>query len=595
MRQAIPLLALSALITSACDQTPTAAVSTPNAEKVAASVPKVEPAQQVNQLADRYYEQTLSRTPETAYFAGLEIDRHDGMEDNSPEARKLAREDADALLAQLIAIDADRLVGSSAWITHAYLLQALGAQKAQRVCRTDLWNVNQMGGWHSAYGQIAQLQPTGSEELRQQSLIRWAKLPKYIDQEIAYLRQGLAAGYSAPKAVVQRVIDQVDGLLALEIEQSPFYSPAARDDDEAFASATGSLVADQINPAFQRYRDYLAGPYMAEARETLSVTANPDGLACYEASLRGYTTLDRSGKEVYELGQQTVAANKEAVIELGKLAYGLDDFGAIIAAAKADPADRFDTADELLQFSKDAVLRAAEEMPKWVGTMPQQPVEVVPFAEHEEGTGRSAHYRPAGPDRPGEYRIPLYQPEQQSRGNAEATAFHETWPGHHLQVAVGQSVEGLHPVTRIIWFSGPGEGWARYSESLADEMGLYQTKTGPIRRRAWPARGMVVDPGLHLFGWTREQAIEFMNESGRFPDARGDEMVDRIAILPGQLTAYDSGGLEILALRGQAEQALGDGFDIREFHDRVLENGTVPLKQLRAHIEAWIATKVEAP
>ena len=122
-------------------------------------------------------------------------------------------------------------------------------------------------------------------------------------------------------------------------------------------------------------------------------------------------------------------------------------------------------------------------------------------------------------------------------------------------------------------------------------MGLYTTITGPINRRAWPARGMVVDPGIHLFGWTREQAVEFMLESGRFPESKGDEMVDRIAILPGQLTAYDSGGLEILALRRQAETALGDDFDIREFHDRVLENGTIPLSQLRSHVEKWIAEK----
>jgi uncharacterized protein (DUF885 family) len=234
------------------------------------------------------------------------------------------------------------------------------------------------------------------------------------------------------------------------------------------------------------------------------------------------------------------------------------------------------------------VQRAESEMPNWVGKMPAQAVEVVPFEEHEEGTGMSAHYRPAGADRPGEYRIPLYEPEKQSRGNAEAIAFHEAWPGHHLQVAVGQSVEGLHPITQIVWFSGPGEGWARYAEALAEEMGLYNTTTGPITRRAWPARGMVVDPGIHLFGWTREQAIEFMMESGRYPEGFGDQMVDRIAILPGQLTAYDSGGLEILALRKMAEDTMGDDFDIREFHDRILENGTIPLMQLRAHIEAWI-------
>jgi len=221
--------------------------------------------------------------------------------------------------------------------------------------------------------------------------------------------------------------------------------------------------------------------------------------------------------------------------------------------------------------------------------MPTQPVVVTPFPEHEEGTGRSAQYRPGAEDRPGEYRIPLHKPREQRRGNAEATAFHEAWPGHHLQVAAGQAVDGLHPVTKILWYSGPGEGWARYSEALAAEMDLYTTATGPILRRAWPARGMVVDPGIHLFGWTREQAKEYMLKSGRFPESMGDQMVDRIAILPGQLTAYDSGGLEILALRREAEAVMGEAFDVREFHDRVLENGTIPLRQLRAHIERWIS------
>lgn len=571
---------------AACNQE-----STPVAEPASQAVtpdPIDQAAEAVNEVADRYYAVTLKEQPETAYFSGVELPSHDGMEDNSPSARKALEELEDEMLAELEGIDVSTLKGRSEWITHAYLLQELRASVAQRICRTDLWNVNQMGGWHSGYSQVAQLQPVGTPELRQQSLARWSKMEAYIDQEVEHLKHGLELGYSAPRSVVQRVIDQVDGLLALETGKSPFYSPAVRDDDENFAAATHELVASQIYPALQRYRDFLADSYIESAREELSVTANPDGLACYEASLQAYTTLARSGKEVFDLGQATVAANKARVIELGQAAYGLDSFKDILDKAKTDPSDSFNDKEELLQFSRDMVQRAQSEMPNWIGKMPNVPVEVVPFEEHEEGTGMSAHYRPGNADRPGEYRIPLHKPEDQSRGNAESTAFHEAWPGHHLQVAVGQSVEGLHPVTQIIWFSGPGEGWARYSEALAEEMGLYTTTTGPIKRRAWPARGMVVDPGIHLFGWTREEAKEFMNESGRFPESMGDEMVDRIAILPGQLTAYDSGGLEILALRKLAETTMGNDFDIREFHDRILENGTIPLMQLRAHIEAWL-------
>lgn len=574
------------LVLSACEkESPSSTETIPAAIEISYADTA---ATAITRVADSYYTRTLELQPETAYFAGIELARHDGLQDNSPAARLAAEAAIDELLAALEAVDSTALEGRMEWITWAYMGQELRSRVAQRVCRTDLWNVNQMGGWHSGYAQIAQLQPVGTAPLRQQSIDRWSKMAAYIDQEIENLRSGLELGYSAPQTVVQRVIDQVDGLLSLETEDSPFFSPALRDGDEAFASATRSIVVEQIVPALNRYRDFLADTYMPQARSELSVTANPDGLACYEASLQAYTTLNRSGKEVYELGQATVAANKAAVLELGMTAYGLEDFRAIIERAKADPADSFSSKDELLQFSRDAVQRAESEMPNWIGRMPDVPVEVVPFEKHEEGKGMSAHYRPGNAERPGEYRIPLFEPENQSRGNAEATAFHEAWPGHHLQVAVGQSVEGLHPVTQIIWFSGPGEGWARYSEALAEEMGLYRTTTGPIQRRAWPARGMVVDPGIHLFGWSREEAIDFMMESGRFPENLGDQMVDRIAILPGQLTAYDSGGLEILALRKMAEEALGENFDIREFHDRILENGTIPLLQLRAHVEAWV-------
>jgi uncharacterized protein (DUF885 family) len=571
----LPLLILAIIGTSACTE----------------QAAPADPAATLNNIADRYYAWALERSPEQAYFAAIDIDRHDGLFDNSPQARSDAQRFEDALLAELDGVDIDSLRGRTEWVTAALLTQRLRADAGVRVCRQELWDVNQMGGWHLSYTQVAQLQPVETEEHRAQALTRWSKFAHYADQEIENLQSGLQQGYSSPRSVVARVVEQVDGVLNLPLDESPFYSPAVRAEDEEFSRAMRSLVEESINPALQRYSDYLRNEYLDAAREELSITANPNGLDCYEASLRSYTTLNRTAKEVYELGKKTVAANRETVIELGRAEYELSDFVEIIKAAKADPADGFAGKEELLAFSQEMVRRAEVEMPNWVATMPQQAVEVIAFPEHEEGTGRSAHYRPGNDDRPGEYRIPLHKPEDQSRGNAEATAFHEAWPGHHLQVATAQAVEGMHPVTRIIWFSGPGEGWARYSEALAEEMGLYQSATGPILRRAWPARGMVVDPGIHLYGWTRKEAIEFMTESGRFPHSSGDSYVDRIAILPGQLTAYDSGGLEILALRRLAEETLGDDFDIREFHDRVLENGTIPLEYLRAHIEGWLAEK----
>ena len=558
------------------------------AQKAEEGSPELE-ASRFASLARLYYRNRLNNFPEQAYFSGIELERHDGMTDNSPRAISAFASYEGWMLLEVRKFDPELLAGTVQWITWAYLTEELVTNSKLQVCDRHLWNVNQMGGWHTSYPLIAEMQPVGDRTLNAQALIRWKKFPGFIDQEIENLTTGLRRGYSAPKSVVRRVIEQVEGLLAVPLEESQLTSPARRAEDEAFAAEFTALVSDEILPAYRRYLDFLSGTYLTHAREGLSVLENPKGRECYEASLRAYTTLERTPEEVFELGQATVAANREAVITKGRAAYGLDDFAAIIEHIKADRSDRFTSREELLEFARATVTRAHAAMPQWFGTVPQQAAVVEPYPEYQEGTGMSARYEPGIGDQPGKYRIPLYQPEEQSRGRVETTAFHEVWPGHHLQFSLARSIEGLHPITNLIWFSGMGEGWGRYSEALAEEAGLYATQSGPILRRAWPARGMVVDPGIHVFGWTREQAMEFMGEAGRMTDSQLDDMVDRIAILPGQLTAYDSGGLEILALRALAEERLGEGFDIRLFHDALLQNGTLPLTALRQHVEGWIA------
>ena len=245
----LPMLFSCALILSACEQSSSPEPAQTVAEGISIESAIDAAAASTTAIADRYYAATLQQSPEVAYFSGVDLERHDGMEDNSPEARLAAEAVIDKLLSDLEAIDAGKLTGRTEWITHAYLQQALKSSVAERICRTGLWNVNQMGGWHSGYSQIAQLQPTGTAEFRDQSLARWSKFAQYVDQETENLKTGLELGYSAPKTVVQRVIDQVDGLLALEIEKSPYYSPATRDNDTDFARATYALVEGEIYPA----------------------------------------------------------------------------------------------------------------------------------------------------------------------------------------------------------------------------------------------------------------------------------------------------------------------------------------------------------
>ncbi|MEN8163454.1 MAG: DUF885 domain-containing protein [Acidobacteriota bacterium] len=548
-------------------------------------------ATEVDRLADLYLERQMEHMPERGYIMGVPPERHDGLFDNSVMAYERARREEDEMIAELDLVPADALTDTPQWVTAGLLREALEASRGLRVCRRELWNVNHFEGWQAYYPTLAEMQPVGTPELREQALARWRKLPTLIDNEVANLRRGLEAGYTANRAVTARVIVQIDRLLAVPVEESPFMSPALRDETPEFVEEFRTLVALEIVPAAKRYRDFLNDTYLDQARESLAVADNPNGHACYAAMLRFHTTLDRTAEEVFELGSRTVQRNRQEVIELGRERYGTDDFAEIVRRAQADPSDTFVDRDEVFSFARDAVERSMTVLDGWFGLKPEHECIVKPHPEYQEGTGIGPRYEVGDGERPGIYRITLSNPEAQSKGRSEVVAFHEAYPGHHLQLTVAQELEGLHPMSQVAWYTSYGEGWARYAEALAEEADLYSSPVALILRRAWPARGMVVDPGIHVMGWSREQAREFMIVSGSVPEEEADDMVDRIAIWPGQLTAYDSGGLEIFALRRKAEEAFGEDFDIREFHDRVLENGAVPLWMLRRHVEAWIESR----
>ncbi len=540
-------------------------------------------------MADELVALALEYDPTPAYYEVLPLERHDYLPRNSADdnARLDAREDA--LWARLQAIDPQRLADRQARLSYAQMREILEANRGLRACKAEGWNVNHMFGWQMNFTDLAERQPVATAQERAQALARWRTLPAYVDEEVANLRAGLKAGYSAPKAVVARVIKQFDRMLAVGPRESPFFAPAAKAKDDAFAKRFEALVADEIQPALRRYRDFLANEYMPAARDTIALSALPDGEACYRAMLRSYTTLDRAPKEVYDLGQRTVADNVARVQDIGQEMFDTRDVKTIVRRVDEAGDNRFASADEQLQFSRGLLERARTLSAPYFATLPTQPAVVEPLKPEQRGTGVSSHYEPDPDDkRPGIYRINLDHPDADRRGAAEITLVHETWPGHHLQLALARGVGERHPLSALAFNSAYAEGWARYSEALSEEAGIYTTPYARISRRLWPARGLVVDPGIHVFGWTRQQAVDFMAESGRFSPEQSADMVDRIAALPGQLTAYDSGGLEIFALRREAEAALGERFDLRQFHQRVLGDGVVPLRFLRERVQAWV-------
>jgi uncharacterized protein (DUF885 family) len=546
-------------------------------------------AARVTALADEYIKEALSRYPEQAEFLGLPEAAHDRLTDNSLEALRSWREKEDRWSSELSRMGAASLWGRSEWLTYGFLREMVESSRAARIVRSELWPVNHMSGWQSGFAQLALIQPVGTPEKRAQALSRWRMLPQYLDTEISNLREGLRLGYTAPKLTVRLTIGQLDALLAAPVEQSPFFNAAIRDENPEFREAWQKLLTDEINPAFRRYRDFLDKEYLPGARDSTGISALPNGSEIYRALFRQATTLDRPAEETFRLGQEAVQKYESEAAALGREVAGSADLAVIRAKITSDPANYFKDRDALLAFSRDAVERARRAMPQWFLTVPKADVIVEPIPDFLEKTASSG-YESAAADgsRPGTYRINLYQPEKQTRSTIEITAFHETYPGHHFQIAVAMETPGGHLITRIPISGGYIEGWARYAEALAEEMGLYTSAYARIGRRLWPAHGMVVDPGIHVMGWTRQQAIDFVFATGRFSEHEAESLIDRVIAMPSQLTSYDTGALEFFALRKKAEAVLGPKFDIKAFHDQLLKYGSVTLPMLREIIERWI-------
>jgi len=550
-------------------------------------------AARVNALADSFMSVGLRRFPEIGTLYGLPGARHDLLSDNSLAALRRHEAEDDAFRGQVMALDWEAVRGRPEYITLGFLREQVEGSRGSRVCHGELWGVNQLSGWQIQMPQLAAVQPVGTPELRRAALARFAQVPRYVDNEIESLREGLRRGYSAPRGNVRRVIEELDAMASAPVEQSPFYTVAQRDSDAAFRGEWARLVSTRLNPAVRRYRDFLANEYLARAREAVGVSSLPDGAACYRASVRTSTTLELEPEWIHRTGLAQMDTIQAGMLLIAQRTFHTDDVPALLERFRADTAYTFHSRQEIVDYSTAAIGRAKAAMGQWFGTLPKADVVVVPYQEFEERTVPGASYEPPAQDgsRPGRFRINTYQPEKQSRVGMESTAFHESIPGHHLQLALAQERPAAHMVTRLLGNSGFSEGWGLYAESLADEMHLFSgdlDRMGLLNNQALRAARMVVDPGLHVMGWTRDQAIDYMLKHTAESRTSAENEVDRYIVWPGQATAYMTGMLTIRDLRAEAQRELGPRFDIRAFHDRVLEDGTVTLPMLRDKIHRWI-------
>jgi uncharacterized protein (DUF885 family) len=552
------------------------------------------------QLAAEYWEGRMQADPIEATLLG---DRRydDRMPDQTPEGHQRDLQRLEGLLGRVNALPAQTGRDRVTW---GALRGEIESDLALRRCYLHEWSVDPRDGPQVLYLNLANLQTVTTPEQGRALVARWQKMGPDLDGRIANLRRGLAAGKVATRGSVERVLHQLNDLLGaptmdwvLAVPGHASHPDWTGADRSALFAGVAEAVDQSIFPAFLRYREVLRAEILPRARpdEEVGLSHVPDGVACYDSLIRVHTSLALPAEEIHRIGLEEVARVRAEMTALGHKLFGTGALGAVQQKLRSDPALYFRTREEVEAKAEQALRRAEALMPKWFGHLPRTPCVVKRVEAYEEKDTTIAYYRQPTVDgsRPGTYYINTYAPTTRPRYEAEALAFHESVPGHHTQIALAMEMTGLPEFRKHLGPTAFVEGWALYTERLTDEMGLYSAdldRMGKLSFDAWRASRLVVDTGLHVKGWSRQQAITFMLENTALAQNNIENEVDRYIGWPAQALAYKIGQREILKLRHEAETALGPRFDIRAFHDRVLANGAISLPVLRDQIDEWIAS-----
>ena len=563
------------------------------------SVPSA--SDRLRELAEAFWEEHLRTHPMWATILG---DRRydDRLPDWSPATTRAQEEHLAATVGAANELDPEALSGAER-VTRQMLIDEAGGQLAALGTGIHEWDVNQLDGPLVSLLNLPEYQtivrPADGERL----IARWRAIGPYLDEHIDGLRRAKAAGRVAVRTPVDRTIDELHDLEALPPERWKLAAPAddrhegwMAAEETAFSEGLRAVVREVAAPAFGRYREVLEDEIRPAARpdERPGLMHLPGGADAYRAMIRSHTSLDLDPADVHATGLAQIEEIDAQFVALGRRLLSTADLAATLHALRTHPGLRFETADEVFRTAQASLERAAAEIPGWFGRLPKAPCEVVRVPEHAEAHQTIAYYAWPALDgsRPGRYYINLYAPETRPRYEAETLAFHESIPGHHLQVAIAQELDGLPAFQRALGSNAFSEGWGLYTERLAEEMGLYSGDMdhfGILSFDAWRAGRLVVDTGMHALGWTRQGAIDFLHDHTALGDNNIENEVDRYIVLPAQALSYKIGQIEILRLRAEAERRLGTRFDIRAFHDSVLGSGAVSLPTLRHIVESWIA------
>jgi len=424
----------------------------------------------------------------------------------------------------------------------------------------------------------------------------------YIDQWILLFTQGTTERLTQPRVIINKVLEQLKGPLTADAEANPFYAPFQKmpasvpDAEKArLQGAAKAAIQTVAVPAFQRFDKFLREVYLPASRDTVGIYDIPGGEQFYRNRINYFTTVENmDAARIHNLGQEEV---KRIRAEMEKTLEGINFLGTLeqfLGFIRTDSRFFYKTPEELFAAYEKTARGIEPQLPKLFGRLPKTGFGIRAIPAATAPTTTTAYYQPPSLDgsRQGNYYVNLFKPETRPKWEVEALTAHESVPGHHLQIALSYELTGLPAFRRNADYTAFIEGWALYSEKLGYDLGLYQddfSKFGQLNYEMWRAVRLVVDTGMHSFKWTRDQAVYFFKQNTGKSDLDINNEIDRYIAWPGQALAYKVGQLRIQALREEAEKALGERFDIRAFHDKLLGMGPLPLSVLDTEMRAWIA------
>ncbi|MGZ4131167.1 MAG: DUF885 domain-containing protein [Actinomycetota bacterium] len=543
-------------------------------------------AERASALADRYWEQLLELEPVLGTVVGDER-FDDRLSDPGEKGRSVAASVNRGALAELGAIDRSALDESLRGT-----LDVLEASARRSLADLDhradrLRAASHFWGPITALAEIASMQSANTPERLERYVHRLHGFQAYLQAWADVAREGVAAGVTSPRIVVERAIGQLERLLALPPEDSPAVAPAG--DDVAARERIAAVVRNVVNPAFQRYLGTIR-EYLPHATESIGLSQLPDGDAMYAAAILSWTTLPLGAQEVHDLGVERYEAIQQERRDIASR-LGVATVGDAIAAHHASGENTASSREEMLVLARAQVERSWDAAPRFFGKMPEANCEVRPVEEYREGDTPLGFYNPPTEDgsRAGVYYINTSDLDQRPLHHVASLTYHEANPGHHFQISIEQQMSDRPALRRfggILAGSAFCEGWGLYSERLADEMDLYLDdweRLGMLEAQGLRAGRLVTDTGIHALGWSRERAVTTLEEIG-VPSVDAAIEVDRYIAIPGQALAYMVGMIEIVNARRAAEEREGSAFSLPDFHDRMLALGQLPLPALRREL-----------